>query len=237
MEHRRLIWQIAAFVAATWIVPPVGSALLAVALGQYAGLTWYTILATSIAAAIISYIAIRALLELADWLDRSPKLALIGLTRYPNEQLHGESSSTSICLYRITLENQTVNSRADNVRVRGSVKGIPLPTFDLHETHDNAAPFRQQRPVRHDEAIDFDLIAKENEHYQLFLWRADVGISQVYRLSHDEHDALQSEYLGEGFILTVTIVADPPAKVSHQSYQYRVRLLSGSELSVEPMFK
>jgi hypothetical protein len=164
---------------------------------------------------------------------------------YPNELIFGQFQtltgaihhySTKVRLWRVELANVKPGTKAEDVAVK-LIKTVPdmgLPPIDLHQTHDNAPPYRTRRDVRAGEVMTFDVIAFEGgANSAIFLYRSDLASSYTYRLSDGERKVVRKALREEnGLILVLQAVADPPS--SGHLMSYRVFLNEKRQFAMEP---
>ncbi len=153
---------------------------------------------------------------------------------YRNESIRataggGIATQIGVQLWRVPLGNLEPDTKAENVVVKlvQTIPDIGLPAVDLHEAHDNGAPYRRTRDIRHGEPIMFDVVASyvgpQSEY--IYLYRSDLGDSYAYRLSEYENNVVRGALWNpgggsssEGLTLVLQAFPDPPAKGHQVSY-------------------
>jgi hypothetical protein len=129
----------------------------------------------------------------------------------------------TVTLYRVPLSNTVPGTKAINVSIHLEESAPPLNVLpvNIHRCHDDDRPYTKKHEVRHGEPIILDVIAKQSDADEFFLWRSDLpeGNAYIYPLSPPERDAIVPALRGEGMIVTLRAVPDPPATFSEQSYK------------------
>ena len=128
-------------------------------------------------------------------------------------------SQTPVLLWRVELINTAIGTKAANVRVllEASVPNLGVLPINLHEKHDDPAPFRQLRDMRYGEPVTFDIIANAGRD-SFFFWRSDLAAGYVYHLSDSEMSIIGKKLKTEGITIRLKAVADPPVSVAEQEY-------------------
>jgi len=129
---------------------------------------------------------------------------------------------TSVRMWRVELRNLVEGTEATDVEVAIARSIPPLGTFpvDLHKFHDDNAPYAQRHNVRHNAPITFDVIAKDRQADEFFLWRSDLPRPQytfIYHLSRAERDTLFAG--GQGATLVLHAAGNAPVKTKEKAYR------------------
>ncbi len=130
-----------------------------------------------------------------------------------------EEIQTPVLLWRVELVNTAIGTKAANVRARleESVPGLEVLPINLHEKHDDPAPYAQLRDIRYGEPATFDIVANASRD-SLFFWRSDLSDGYVYRLSDSEMSIIGKKLKTEGITIRLKAIADPPVSVAEQEY-------------------
>ena len=166
-----------------------------------------------------------------------PSEEVISVPGTPAITASGSTSTAQLpcLLWRIVLSNVVEGTKATNVNVELAETDPHLPVLPvkLHEKHNDVAPYRQLRDIRHGEPVIFDVIAKAAGHDDIFVWRSDLpdGFGYVYTLSPPEHRIIDDKLKSVGITLTLRVIADPPVRVADQLC--RLVLDGTGELSME----
>lgn len=163
--------------------------------------------------------------RLASLGSEAPRLEFAAPSVYKDETIDSEKG---VELWRVIITNEVVGTVARNVRLilSRSEPDIGLPPVDLHETRDNRDPPRRSRDLRYGEPIVFDVVAKRIGSGAIYLCRGDLTEGYAYKLSELEMQRIEKALYGNGVLLFIHCVGDPPTKLVERQHVFRV---NGSE--------
>ena len=143
---------------------------------------------------------------------------------------------TYVRIWRVELRNLVEGTEATNVEVAIAESIPPLSTFpvELHRFHDDNPPYAQRHNLRHNAPITFDVIAKQHDAAEFFLWRSDLPrprYTYIYHLSPVEREAL----FGNNQQAIIVLRAAATAPVGTKERAYGICIDEHGELLMEPL--